>query len=66
MQSQAERTRSVQRMLKRFRTLFNLPMVIRSDIRKGEFGLAIREYEKAKSLALYSHVGSCDFSFFIC
>ncbi|XP_024363496.1 exocyst complex component SEC5B isoform X5 [Physcomitrium patens] len=57
LQSQAERTRSVQRMLKRFRTLFNLPMVIRSDIRKGEFGLAIREYEKAKSLALYSHVG---------
>ncbi|CAM6036958.1 unnamed protein product [Sphagnum compactum] len=56
-QAQAERIRSVQGMLQRFRTLFNLPSMIRANISKGEYDLAIREYKKAKSLVLYSHVG---------
>jgi hypothetical protein len=43
-------------MLQRFRTLFNLPSMIRANIAKGEYDLAIREYKKAKSLVLYSHV----------
>jgi exocyst complex component 2 len=51
-----ERIRSVQGMLQRFRTLFNLPSMIRANISKGEYDLAIREYKKAKSLVLYSHV----------
>ncbi|KAG6592194.1 Exocyst complex component SEC5A [Cucurbita argyrosperma subsp. argyrosperma] len=56
-QAQAEKIRSVQGMLQRFRTLFNLPSTIRSSISKGEFDLAVREYKKAKSIALPSHVG---------
>lgn len=56
-QAQVERIRSVQGMLQRFRTLFNLPSMIRANISKGEYDLAIREYKKAKSLVLYSHVG---------
>ncbi|KAL2629232.1 hypothetical protein R1flu_013918 [Riccia fluitans] len=55
-QAQAERIRSVQGMLQRFRTLFNLPSIIRSSISKGEYDLAIREYKKAKSLVQYTHV----------
>ncbi|KAL3687204.1 hypothetical protein R1sor_013513 [Riccia sorocarpa] len=55
-QAQAERIRSVQGMLQRFRTLFNLPSIIRSNISKGEYDLAIREYKKAKSLVQYTHV----------
>ncbi|CAM6105264.1 unnamed protein product [Calypogeia fissa] len=56
-QAQAERIRSVQGMLQRFRTLFNLPSIIRGNISKGEFDLAIRDYKKAKSLVQYTHVG---------
>ncbi|XP_022143633.1 exocyst complex component SEC5A-like [Momordica charantia] len=56
-QAQAEKIRSVQGMLQRFRTLFNLPSTIRSSISKGEYDLAVREYKKAKSIALPSHVG---------
>ncbi|KAG6549996.1 hypothetical protein Mapa_008508 [Marchantia paleacea] len=55
-QAQAERIRSVQGMLQRFRTLFNLPSIIRSSISKGEYDLAIREYKKAKSLVQYTNV----------
>jgi exocyst complex component 2 len=55
-QAQAEKIRSVQGMLQRFRTLFNLPSIIRSSISKGEYDLAVREYKKAKSIALPSHV----------
>ncbi|KFK42098.1 hypothetical protein AALP_AA2G210500 [Arabis alpina] len=55
-QAQAEKIRSVQGMLQRFRTLFNLPSIIRSSIGKGEYDLAVREYKKAKSIALPSHV----------
>ncbi|KAH9757553.1 exocyst complex component SEC5A [Citrus sinensis] len=55
-QAQAEKIRSVQGMLQRFRTLFNLPSTIRGSISKGEFDLAVREYKKAKSIALPSHV----------
>ncbi|KAK8448801.1 hypothetical protein SEVIR_7G104100v4 [Setaria viridis] len=44
-------------MLQRFRTLFNLPSAIRGNIRKGEYDLAVREYQKAKSIVLPSHVG---------
>ncbi|CAA7013497.1 unnamed protein product [Microthlaspi erraticum] len=55
-QAQAEKIRSVQGMLQRFRTLFNLPSIIRSSISKGEYDLAVREYNKAKSIALPSHV----------
>jgi hypothetical protein len=43
-------------MLQRFRTLFNLPSTIRGSIGKGEYDLAVREYKKAKSIALPSHV----------
>lgn len=55
-QVQAERIRSVQGMLQRFRTLFNLPSTIRAYITKGEYDLAVREYKKAKSLVLPTHV----------
>ncbi|XP_059631609.1 exocyst complex component SEC5A-like isoform X2 [Cornus florida] len=56
-QAQAEKLRSVQGMLQRFRTLFNLPSAIRGSISKGEYDLAVREYRKAKSIDLPSHVG---------
>ncbi|XP_027364012.1 exocyst complex component SEC5A-like isoform X3 [Abrus precatorius] len=56
-QAQAEKIRTVQGMLQRFRTLFNLPTTIRVSISKGEYDLAVREYKKAKSIALPSHVG---------
>ena len=56
MQAQAEKIRSVQGMLQRFRTLFNLPSAIRESISKGEYDLAVREYRKAKSIVLPSHV----------
>ncbi|KAJ8539404.1 hypothetical protein K7X08_013656 [Anisodus acutangulus] len=56
-QAQAEKIRSVQGMLQRFRTLFNLPSTIRESISKGEYDLAVREYRKAKSIVLPSHVG---------
>ncbi|XP_020579971.1 exocyst complex component SEC5A-like isoform X2 [Phalaenopsis equestris] len=56
-QVQAEKIRSVQGMLQRFRTLFNLPSIIRGSISKGEYDLAVREYRKAKSIVLPSHVG---------
>ncbi|XVF64346.1 hypothetical protein PTKIN_Ptkin09bG0162100 [Pterospermum kingtungense] len=55
-QAQAEKIRSVQGMLQRFRTLFNLPSTIRGSISKGEYDFAVREYKKAKSIALPSHV----------
>ncbi|XP_038699428.1 exocyst complex component SEC5A-like isoform X2 [Tripterygium wilfordii] len=55
-QTQTEKIRSVQGMLQRFRTLFNLPSTIRGSISKGEYDLAVREYKKAKSIALPSHV----------
>ncbi|KAJ6735952.1 EXOCYST COMPLEX COMPONENT SEC5 [Salix viminalis] len=55
-QAQTEKIRSVQGMLQRFRTLFNLPSTIRGSIGKGEYDLAVREYKKAKSIALPSHV----------
>ncbi|CAN1255615.1 Exocyst complex component SEC5A [Linum perenne] len=55
-QAQAEKIRSVQGMLQRFRTLFNLPSTIRGSLSKGEYDLAVREYKKAKSVALPSHV----------
>ncbi|KAJ8771750.1 hypothetical protein K2173_026927 [Erythroxylum novogranatense] len=56
-QAQAEKIRSVQGMFQRFRTLFNLPSTIRGSISKGEYDFALREYKKAKSIALPSHVG---------
>ncbi|XP_010241714.1 PREDICTED: exocyst complex component SEC5A-like [Nelumbo nucifera] len=56
-QAQAEKIRSVQGTLQRFRTLFNLPSTIRGSISKGEYDLAAREYMKAKSIVLPSHVG---------
>ncbi|PWA95295.1 exocyst complex component EXOC2/Sec5 [Artemisia annua] len=56
-QAQAEKIRAVQGTLQRFRTLFNLPSAIRGNIRKGEYDLAVREYRKAKSIVLPSHVG---------
>ncbi|KAK7391152.1 hypothetical protein VNO78_19563 [Psophocarpus tetragonolobus] len=55
-QAQAEKIRTVQGMLQRFRTLFNLPSTIRASISKGEYDLAVREYKKAKSIALPSHI----------
>ncbi|KAL6005512.1 hypothetical protein ACLOJK_006079 [Asimina triloba] len=55
-QMQAEKIRSVQGMLQRFRTLFNLPSAIRGSISKGEYDLAVREYKKAKSIVLPSHL----------
>ncbi|KAL7588543.1 hypothetical protein Lser_V15G38145 [Lactuca serriola] len=56
-QAQAEKIRAVQGTLQRFRTLFSLPGAIRGNISKGEYDLAVREYNKAKSIALPSHVG---------
>ncbi|XP_071701339.1 exocyst complex component SEC5B-like [Rutidosis leptorrhynchoides] len=56
-QAQAEKIRSVQGMLQRFRTLFNLPSALRGNISKGDYDLAVREYRKAKSIVLPSHVG---------
>ncbi|KAK1361317.1 Exocyst complex component SEC5 [Heracleum sosnowskyi] len=56
-QAQTEKIRSVQGMLQRFRTLFNLPSTIRGNISKGEYDLAVREYRKAKSIVLPLHVG---------
>ena len=56
LQIQAERIRSVQGILQRFRTLFNLPSTIRGCIIKGEYDLAVREYKKAKSLVLPTNV----------
>ncbi|GLJ54776.1 hypothetical protein SUGI_1176620 [Cryptomeria japonica] len=56
-QVQVEKIRSVQGTLQRFRTLFNLPSAIRANINKGEYDLAVREYRKAKSIVLPSHVG---------
>ncbi|XP_004496374.1 exocyst complex component SEC5A-like isoform X2 [Cicer arietinum] len=55
-QAQAEKIRTVQGMLQRFRTIFNLPSTIRGSISKGEYDLAVREYKKAKSIALPSHI----------
>ncbi|KAL6527499.1 hypothetical protein OROGR_016589 [Orobanche gracilis] len=55
-QAQTEKIRSVQGMLQRFRTLFNLPSAIRGNISKGEYDLAVREYRKAKSIVLPSHL----------
>ncbi|KAL8167274.1 hypothetical protein V2J09_008773 [Rumex salicifolius] len=55
-QAQAEKIRSVQGMLQRFRTLFNLPNIIRTSVSKGEYDFAVREYRKAKSIVLPSHV----------
>ncbi|XP_047162674.1 exocyst complex component SEC5A-like isoform X1 [Vigna umbellata] len=55
-QAQAEKIRTVQGMLQRFRTLFNLPSTICGSISKGEYDLAVREYKKAKSIALPSHI----------
>ncbi|KAK2979573.1 hypothetical protein RJ640_020065 [Escallonia rubra] len=55
-QAQAEKIRSVQGMLQRFRTLFNLPSAIRASIGKGEYDLVVREYRKAKSIVLPSHL----------
>lgn len=55
-QAQVEKIRTVQGMLQRFRTLFNLPSTIRGSISKGEYDLAVREYKKAKSIALPSHI----------
>lgn len=63
-QAQVERIRSVQGMLQRFRTLFNLPSMIRASISKGEYDLAVREYKKAKTLVLYSHVRYCSSYFY--
>ncbi|XP_049399281.1 exocyst complex component SEC5A-like isoform X1 [Solanum stenotomum] len=56
-QAQAEKIRSVQGTIQRFRTLFNLPSAIRESISKGEYDLAVREYRKANSIVLPSHVG---------
>ncbi|KAI9201182.1 hypothetical protein LWI28_019786 [Acer negundo] len=54
--AQTEKIRSVQVILQRFRTLFNLPSTIRGSISKGEYDLAVREYKKAKSIGLPSHM----------
>jgi hypothetical protein len=52
-------------MLQRFRTLFNLPSAIRGNIRKGEYDLAVREYQKAKSIVLPSHVWQLPVLFYL-
>eukprot|EP00850_Spirogloea_muscicola_P013527 SM000092S24495 [mRNA] locus=s92:340613:348688:+ [translate_table: standard] len=56
-QEHADRIRSVQGLLQRFRTLFNLPSTIRSHIKRKEYDVAIREYKKAKSLVIPTQVG---------
>ena len=57
-QAQVERIRSVQGLLQRFRTLFNLPSVIRGFVRKGEYDSAVHESIKAKSLNFPVHVST--------
>eukprot|EP00271_Cylindrocystis_brebissonii_P003649 TRINITY_DN14843_c0_g1_i1.p1 TRINITY_DN14843_c0_g1~~TRINITY_DN14843_c0_g1_i1.p1 ORF type:complete len:1290 (-),score=377.99 TRINITY_DN14843_c0_g1_i1:485-4354(-) len=49
-QAQVDRIRSVQGLLQRFRTLFNLPSVVRTFVRKGEYDNAVHEFVKAKTL----------------
>jgi hypothetical protein len=56
VQAQAERIRSVQGVLQRFRTLFNLPSAIRTHIKNKEYDLVVREYKKAKSLIVPTKV----------
>lgn len=50
-----DRIRSVQGFLLRFRTLFNLPSVMRGFVERGEFDSAVHEYFKAKSFSLPAH-----------
>ncbi|KAK3229415.1 hypothetical protein Dsin_001296 [Dipteronia sinensis] len=57
-QAQTEKIRSVQGMLQRFRTLFNLPSTICESSSKGEHDLAIREYKKAIAKATIGHLCS--------
>ncbi|KAK3206068.1 hypothetical protein Dsin_020114 [Dipteronia sinensis] len=45
--AQTEKMRSVQGILQRFKTLFNLPSTICGSSSKGEHDLAVREYKKA-------------------
>lgn len=57
LQAQVERIRSVQGLLQRFRTLFNLPSELRAFVKAGEYDKAVTEYNKAKSLRLPVNVG---------
>ncbi|KAK2646584.1 hypothetical protein Ddye_021779, partial [Dipteronia dyeriana] len=54
-QAQTEKIRTVQGMLQRFITLFNLPSMICGSISNGEYNLAVRKYKKTKSIVLPSH-----------
>ncbi|GJP68211.1 hypothetical protein CLOP_g24943 [Closterium sp. NIES-67] len=54
-QKQVDRIRSVQGLLLRFRTLFNLPAVMRAFVQHGEYDRAVHEYLKAKSISLPAH-----------
>ncbi|CAI5512577.1 unnamed protein product [Closterium sp. Naga37s-1] len=54
-QKQVDRIRSVQGLLLRFRTLFNLPAVMRGFVQHGEYDRAVHEYLKAKSISLPAH-----------
>ena len=46
----------MQGLLLRFRTLFNLPSVMRALIERKDYDSAVHEYLKAKSIALPGHV----------
>ncbi|CAI5459224.1 unnamed protein product [Closterium sp. Yama58-4] len=53
--AQVQRIQSVQGLLLRFRTLFNMPSAIRAHLRKHEYDSAVHEYLKAKSISLTGH-----------
>ncbi|GJP37515.1 hypothetical protein CLOM_g21912 [Closterium sp. NIES-68] len=53
--AQVQRIQSVQGLLLRFRTLFNMPSAIRTHLRKHEYDSAVHEYLKAKSISLTGH-----------
>ncbi|XP_051954659.1 exocyst complex component 2 [Xyrauchen texanus] len=46
----ADSTRNALNVLQRFKFLFNLPLNIERNIRKGDYDVVINDYEKAKSL----------------
>lgn len=46
----ADSTRNALNVLQRFKFLFNLPLNIERNIKKGDYDVVINDYEKAKSL----------------
>nr|CAB3243970.1 exocyst complex component 2 [Phallusia mammillata] len=53
----ADSIRNTLNVLQRFKFLFNLPLSIERNIQKGDYGVVINDYEKAKSLFSDTDVG---------